>query len=138
MKKFLGIVFVIFINCSIYSQTQSDMTKTAGNSLIKSEKKMAEVLKKIAVLYKDAQNFLKKLRISQNAWLKFREAQLEARYPKSDDEFAYGSSFPMVYAMAKEELNNQRISQLMIWINGVEEGDVGAGSVKFKSQLKRE
>ena len=136
MKR-LMIIIVLFLESVCYAQTQSDLTEKAGRDCTKSEQKMKAVLKKIALLYKDQKLFLEKLRISQKCWLKFRKAQLDALYPAKDKQAAYGSSYPTAYAHAMEALNKQRIVQLMVWINGVEEGNIEAGSVKLKSQLRQ-
>ena len=137
MKMFVIIVMCGMAFCNVaYSQSQSKMNQSAGDTLAASEAKMQTVLKKIEILYKDKKEFLNKLRISQECWLKFREAQLDALYPAKDKQSAYGSSFPMAYALYKKDLNNQRIAQLMPWVNGIEEGNCGSGSVKFKSQLQ--
>ena len=137
MNKFIVTIFLVLFASTIYSQTQSELNKKAGTSSIKSEQEMETVLEKITLLYNDEKDFLKKLHTSQEAWLKFRKAQLDALYPAKDKQEAYGSSYAMAYAYAKEELNKQRIKQLMLWVNGIEEGVIGAGSVKLKSQLKK-
>ena len=140
MKHLLTLVLILLSGFFLYSQTQSKMNETENDKLIKSEKRMATVLKQINVLYADSPVFLKKLRISQNCWKKFRDAHMDAIYPAADKQALqeYGSVFPMAYAMEKRRLTEQRIKELSVWINGVPEGTVGAGSVKFTSQLKAE
>jgi uncharacterized protein YecT (DUF1311 family) len=137
MKRLLIMIFVLCVVSTTYSQTQSKLNETAEKSSMKSDQEMEVVLKKIAFLYKDKKLFLEKLRVSQECWLKFRKAQLDALYPAKDKQAAYGSVFPTAYASEKDALNKLRIKQLMVWINGIEEGNVGAGSVKFKSQFKK-
>ena len=138
MKHLLLLLLVLLSGFFLYSQTQSKMNETENDKLIKSEKRMATVLKQINVLYADSPVFLKKLRISQTCWEKFRDAHLDALYPDLNNNTLqeYGSVFPMAYAMEKRNLTEQRIKELMLWINGVPEGTLGAGSVKFTSQLK--
>ena len=71
--------------------------------------------------------FSDKLKISQRAWLAFRDAQLEAIYPDPDPKAAYGSVFGMCYCMAQEELTLDRVKQLKRMLTS-KEGDVCAWS----------
>ena len=68
--------------------------------------------------------FIKKLRNAQRAWLKFRDAETETLVPRGKNDRA------RLYAGA--QLTEDRSRQLLKWITGVNEGDVYAGSIKFK------
>jgi len=71
-------------------------------------------------------DFIEKLKISQRAWLAFREAQLEAIF--SDDtnpRVTYGSVFTMCQCIAQEELTTDRVKQLRRMLHS-SEGDVCA------------
>ena len=68
-------------------------------------------------------NYIDKLRISERAWVAFRDAQLEALYPDPDPKAAYGSMFTMCECMAREELTMDRVKQLRRMLKSVE-GDV--------------
>jgi hypothetical protein len=57
----------------------------------------------------------------------------KARYPLSEGEDPlqkYGSVYPSCVAIAKTELTIARNQQLRMWIEGLEEGEVCAGSVR--------
>jgi uncharacterized protein YecT (DUF1311 family) len=73
--------------------------------------------------------FVTKLRAAQLAWRRFRDAQLEALYPAADKQLAYGSAYSGCRQMAMAVLTRQRIEQLRLWLIGVAEGDVCAGSL---------
>lgn len=60
----------------------------------------------------------------------FRDAELKAVFPDPESMEAYGSVFLMCNAMWLEELTRARAKQLRVWLDGVEEGDVCAGSVR--------
>ena len=122
---------------SANAQTQKEMTDSAGKSLTRKDKVMRLVLKRIFAAYKDDKAFLEKLKLSQKAWEKFRDAHLEAMFPAKDKFSAYGSFFPVAYDAEKEALTDARIKQLKRWLNGVPEGVVGGGSIKFKKHLPR-
>jgi len=53
------------------------------------------------------------------------------KFPDREPGF-YGSVLPMCEAMYLAELTQDRIKALNVWIEGVEEGNVCAGTVKVK------
>jgi uncharacterized protein YecT (DUF1311 family) len=86
------------------------------------------VLKK----YKSDTEFLRKLRNAQQAWLKFRDAELEAKFPFADKQARYGSVYPMCANLFLAQRTQERIKDLRQWLDGTEEGDACAGSVHYK------
>lgn len=79
--------------------------------------------------------FTKWLTTSQKVWLELRDANMHMRFPHKDDEDAnlwYGSVFPSCYNLILTNLTNSRITFLNQWVEGVREGDVCSGSIKFK------
>lgn len=83
-----------------------------------------QVLKKYA---KDKE-FINKLRTAQLAWIKYRDADLDAIYPKKDKALNYGSVYPTCYALQLTQMTELRTAQLNEWITGMEEGEVCSGS----------
>jgi uncharacterized protein YecT (DUF1311 family) len=96
------------------------------------EAQMNLLLDDIRRLYANQSEFLAALEAAQSAWLTFRKAHLEARYPASDKRSAYGSIYPRCYQMAYVALTQTRIAQLQQWVDGVPEGEVCAGSIRFE------
>lgn len=78
---------------------------------------------------KDPQ-FLAKLKQAQRAWIAFRDAQREARFPQADKSAEYGSVNPSCRCAVLSELTEQRTKELKTWADGIPEGDVCNGSVK--------
>src|SRR4051812_4087417 len=64
-----------------------------------------------------------RLRHAQDAWLKFKEAQLQALYGVPDPGLEYGSVWPMCSCEAEEQLIRQRLADVNRMLNRVE-GDV--------------
>ncbi len=105
----------------------------ADNSCAEYEKSDAELnkaYKKILNDYKQDQVFLEKLKQAQKAWLAFRDAHVNAVYPEADKQTEYGSAYGMCRCLVLKELTEVRVEQLKKWVDGVEEGDVCAGSVR--------
>ena len=98
------------------------------------DKELNQVYQEVLRRYADDQDFVKKFRTAQQAWLKFRDAHLEALFPASSKRGEYGSAYPMCSGIALAELTKARTAQLRAWIEGVEEGEVCAGSIKRKAK----
>lgn len=133
------LLLTIFLASPVLAQSQREMNQAAGSKFATADAELNRVYKEILRLYKDKPAFIEKLRVAQRAWIKFRDAELEALYPVGPDESAqylYGSVFPMCWAVNKESLTRARTSTLRQWLKGTEEGDVCSGSVKLDREFK--
>jgi uncharacterized protein YecT (DUF1311 family) len=121
------------------SPSQAGLNACAASELTKADQQLNKVWKAILVKYKDQPVFLEKLKASQKLWLQFRDAEVAAHFPVGKGEDAasqYGSSYPMCVTQLQTELTQQRTQQLQAWLNGAQEGDVCAGSIKNSADLK--
>lgn len=128
MNQVYLILFLIF-NLTCYSQTQAEMNNEAYDLYNKADKKLNSVYQKILTEYKSDSTFTEGLKKSQRIWIKFRDSELEMKYPNYK-ELYYGSSHPMCRAFYLKELTEERTEKLKIWLNGIKEGDMCSGSVK--------
>src|SRR5258708_27131660 len=96
--------------------TQLAMNQCAGSDLKAAETRMAALLKKLGVSSDDP---------AQKAWEAYRDAQLEAIYPK-ENTGEFGWVDPMCFAKDKTALVKGRISDLNALITPGE-GDVCSG-----------
>lgn len=118
-------------DCLEKAQTQFEMNACAGDELAAADAELNRVYQAILEKYKDDSLFIEKLRAAQRAWLAYRDAELEAKFPPSD---GHGSVFPMCAAQHKAKLTRERVAKLREWLDGVEEGEVCAGSVRHKAE----
>jgi tetratricopeptide (TPR) repeat protein len=109
--------------------TQSGMTEIAEEDYDKSEKEMNTMYAQILEEYKEDGNFIKKMKKSQEAWLKYRKAYMNALYPGPSKEY-FWSAYPMCWYLEAKKLTQTRINELKGWTDGVEEGDMCSGSRK--------
>lgn len=86
---------------------------------------------RILRIYADDPVFIAKLKASQRAWLKFRDAELEALFPHAGSG-RYGSSYMQARRHWMGKLTEERTMQLARWLEGAEPGDEFAGSIKQK------
>lgn len=93
-------------------QSQKELNSDAGNELKRASEATDSVYNRVLLAYKDNTLFVDKLKASEGAWAKFRDAHLEAIYPEKDKQLAYGSVYPMVYSAEKTKLTQAREKQL--------------------------
>lgn len=127
---------VIFFLCFLCSwaciaQTQQDMNAEAYNAYMRADSQLNKVYNNILAEYRENKSFITHLKKAQRAWVIFRDAQVDARYPPEERPH-YGSVFPLCHSMYLQELTEIRINELNVWLIGIEEGDVCLGSVKMK------
>lgn len=73
------------------------------------------------------------LKLAQRAWLKWRDAEMAAIYPHSEEPGYYGSSFGGCWNDQLAAITRERTRQLRKWLDGVEEGDICSGSFPIQS-----
>jgi uncharacterized protein YecT (DUF1311 family) len=110
------------------ADTQFQLNETACNTQKKSDELLNITYQKILVKYRQDKLFIEQLVKAQKKWIEFRDAYVASRYlPQRSD--LYGSVFPMCQCYFIENIINERIKQLKVWLDGIPEGDVCIGSV---------
>ncbi|GAB2544668.1 lysozyme inhibitor LprI family protein [Spirosoma aerophilum] len=127
---FLIGLFLIVATAS-FGQTQSAINNAQGQTLQQADKTLNTVYQKVLKQYSTDPEFIKNLKIAQRIWVQFRDAEVKMKYPDRPVG-EYGSAQPMCEATYRTQLTQQRTKTLSIWLTGIEEGDVCAGSVKIK------
>ena len=101
----------------------------------KSDAQLNVAYNKILKEYKSDTLFIKRLKNAQKAWIKFRDAHFESRFPsdsQNDKAAVYGSVYSVCACVELSKLTDDRTKQLQNWLNGTVEGDVCGGSYKTK------
>jgi uncharacterized protein YecT (DUF1311 family) len=114
--------------CMQNAQSQAAMNECASLGLAAADKELNQVYQQVLAKYATDKVFTAKLRAAQKAWIAFRDAELNARFPAADPSMAYGSVYPMCVNNELEAMTRKRIEELRAWLKGAEEGDVCAGS----------
>lgn len=136
----LPLLLLMLLPTSILAQTQAEIDRKACDEYRRADAELNRVYQQVLTEYKTDSLFVDKLRGAQRAWLRYRDAQLEALYPARDPQRAYGSVYPMCRCQALTALTLERTEVLRRWIMGVEEGDVCSGSIRisgYTGTLKR-
>ncbi|MFV8379510.1 lysozyme inhibitor LprI family protein [Flavobacterium sp. LB3R33] len=132
MKIFLILTSFFLISFLSNAQTQLEINTEANTEYQKADKELNSTYKKILKEYSTDLVFIKNLKIAQNIWIKFRDAEVNMKYPPREPGY-YGSIQPTCRSMYMNELTKKRIKELKIWLTGIPEGDACSGSVKMKN-----
>ena len=82
MQALVAIFICLLAPCTpMLAQTQLEMNQSAGREFSASDKKLNAVYHQIQRAYAKNPEFLKSLKAAQQAWLKFRDAQLAMMFP---------------------------------------------------------
>lgn len=111
----------------VKAQTQLEMNTSTCAEYKMADEKLNNLYQRILGEHKGDPQFTAKLKAAQLAWLKFRDAELEAIYPPVQKQQEYGSVYPMCSCAEQTARVKQRIEQLSSWLSA-EEGDVCRGS----------
>lgn len=130
MKRTIILSFFLALSSFVFSQTQAEMNMSSSEKLKKADAELNEVYKKILSDYASDTLFIKKLKIAQRLWIKFRDAEVDMKFPESEKRLYYGSMYPLCVNSYLESLTKERIEKLREWLEPVPEGEGCRGSVK--------
>ncbi len=143
MKSKLIITIAIFLYYSNMANTQN---LTTDNSKLHNEiaqlqveedkdisyeeadKALNKVYQQLLKKYEKAPIFLKKLKIAQRLWIKFRDAELEMRFPLDNKRVNYGSVYFGCAEKLLIDMTVERTNTLKEWLLDVDEYDGCNGS----------
>ncbi len=128
----LSLPGLAFADCASNGGGQADLNQCYGSEYRKADSELNALYKKILSEYADDPRFIEKFKAAQRAWIKFRDAEMEALFPHGDEPQYYGSVYPMCDSIWLTTLTRERIDQLRKWSKKTEEGDVCSGSIKIK------
>ena len=117
----------LIIPIPVLAQSQMELNAAACGAGKQADAELNAVY--TTVLRKNAgdKRFIDKLKAAQRAWVAFRDAEMAARYP-AEDKSEYGSIFNLCWCNALAELTKRRTAELLLWRDGIPEGDACAGS----------
>lgn len=132
MKQLLTVLILVSLSLTSFSQTQFEMNQEEREKYLIADKELNDVYKQILTDYKNDSTFIEKLKVSQRLWIKFRDAELDMKFPVADKLMEYGSMYPMCASGYLTKLTNQRIETLKEWLEPFPEGEGCSGSVMFR------
>lgn len=127
---FIFLLLMMTGSMAAFSQTQAEMNRKAGQDYKEADKKLNDIYQLILKDYAANKPFIQNIKDAQRLWVQFRDAQVKAMYPGSSK--SYGSTFPMCKANYLTEITHHRTDALRVWLSGLPQGDVCAGSIGDK------
>jgi len=131
MKTLLLFISFTFLLSRSFAQTQLELNDMQLKNYVAADSELNLTYQKIMKEYKDDTAFTKSLVASEKIWIKFRDAEMKMKYPDREPGY-YGSIQPMCWAIYLTQLTLERTATLKQWLEGIDEGDACAGSVKVK------
>ncbi len=98
--------------CMKSARTQTELTQCAGEDRGVADSEMNRVYEQLLAKAKTDSTSAEKIRAAQRAWIAFRDAELEAIFPREDKQAEYGTMYPMCYSNLAADLTRQRTAQL--------------------------
>lgn len=129
--KNVALYFLMFLATYSFlqAQTQAEMNRDAAEAYKKADAELNQVYQQILEVYSDDSAFIQALKTSQRNWITFRDSEVKMKYPDREPGW-YGSIHSMCISLYITELTNERILKLREWLDGGDEGDACAGSVR--------
>jgi len=127
--KYVLLIMFGFASSVCFSQTQAEMNHDAFDSYRKVDSTLNKVYNQILEEYRTDTVFIQNLKTAQRIWIKFRDAELAMKYPERGPSF-YGSIHPVCVVSYLEQLTQERIKTLKVWLEGGFEDDACSGSIK--------
>ncbi|QLQ24331.1 MAG: DUF1311 domain-containing protein [Dechloromonas sp.] len=119
--------------CYDKARTQPELTHCSGLASQQADKELNAVYQAVLKRHKADRVFSEKFKAAQRAWLKWRDAEMEAIYPDSDQpQLSYGSSFSFCRGNQIEAITRERTKQIRKWADGIEEGELCVGSFPIR------
>ena len=103
--------------------SQSEMNMCAADDFAAADKALNAVYRDVLACSASNPVFIGKLKEAQRQWIRFRDAELAARFPLAPGEDAwvvYGSMHPLLLLGEKTRLTKERTVQLRSYIDDVE------------------
>ena len=97
--------------CSKQANTQSEMNSCAGEEAKRVDEELNRVYKQLLSKVRGNPLATAKIRAAQRAWVTYRDASIEARYP-AEDKAEYGSIFPLEVNLLTAKLTRQQTEAL--------------------------
>ena len=104
-------------------KSQNEMNTCEADQYQKADIDLNQTYRELISKHKSNVQFLEKLKLAQQAWLKFRDAYVDSIYYQKDKLQAYGSVYPTCKAILLTRLTIERTRELRQMLNP-EEGDV--------------
>ena len=121
--KIIGFLLIALLACTSWADpvvpcnaggNQLGLNACASKDFENADAELNSAYRRLLKKMADDPLFIKKLRVAQNAWIAFRDADLDARFSCSEGDAhqCWGSMYPMSFLSRKAELTRERTRHL--------------------------
>lgn len=131
-NNIIKVPIVLMLSILIFNTYSNDFDN-AKQAYQAADNALNDAYRLVISKYSEDKMFIEKFRSAQRAWLKYRDAHMESRFPVGENEVAsqrWGSSYQVCAWYEIAELTKARTKLIKRWLSPVEEGDVCRGSFK--------
>ncbi len=104
-------------DCYQTAGTQSEMNRCASDEAKRTDDELNAIYRKVSAEFSHNARALAKLKAQERAWIRFRDAYLDAAVPAEDKQANYGSMFPMDFDQLRIQLTREQTARLHDLLN---------------------
>ena len=126
MRSFGIVIVMILIGCRCYcqdsaefaacvdksTQTQSELNMCASDEAARADSELNSAYTGWLAQIEGDSLAIAKLREAEKAWLRYRDAYIEAVYPAKDKQLTYGTIYPMDVDLLSAKLTREHLAAL--------------------------
>jgi uncharacterized protein YecT (DUF1311 family) len=116
-----------FLGFNVSAQTQLELNQSSCSEFKKADARLNQIYQNVLSAHRNDKIFISRFKEAQRKWIAYRDAY-EASMFIPEYYNRYGSVLPMCQCDFMVHLTDERIKQLKVWADGVEEGDSCGGS----------
>ena len=98
--------------CSNGASTQAALHRCADEELRRADRDLNDAYQRLLSIVKDKPSAAAKIKAMERAWLAYRDALVEALYPATDKQAAYGTMFVVEALLVRARLTRQQTAEL--------------------------
>lgn len=106
--------------CRKTAMAQTEMDECADAEATQVDNKLKSVYAKLLAKESADPLAVSKIKTAEAAWIKYRDAYIDAMYPAPDKQTAYGTIYPMEVLTLRAKLTREHIAALNDILNPVE------------------
>jgi uncharacterized protein YecT (DUF1311 family) len=101
-------------SCLDKAETQSELNVCASEEFKRADLELNKTYQHLLAIVRSDTKATNAIRLSENAWIQYRDSYLKAMYPEEDKPQSYGSMFPMEFDLLAADLTREHVKALNI------------------------
>lgn len=98
--------------CNQNAKSQAELNICASKEATRAEHELHRVYNQLLAKASAQPEAVEKIKSAEQSWLNYRNAYLDAMYPATDKQAAYGTIYPMEASLLRARLTSLHISDL--------------------------